>query len=345
MFAIKIKKNKAQEIINRLKEDKNLDNKYKIKHTKTEVIIPVLKITKELANYKTSELLEKQNIKNKKYKELLLEKGLDKNIVSKLNTAYDIVGDIIIIGIEKEHKKHYKDIGETLIKLHKNIKTVLNKIGEHKGIYRTQDMEFVYGVNTKETKIKENGCVLKTDVEKVFFSTRLSEERKRIVNLVKPDETIGVFFAGVGPFALAIAKNKRIKEIVAIELNEIAVKYLLENIELNKLTNKIKPILGDVKIEAQNYPNYFDRIVMPLPNTADLFLESAIFSVKNNGVIHVYKFVPKTDPYTEIEDKIMKLANENKVKLKIINKRIIKSYSPAIVQIVIDLKVSLSNRK
>ena len=84
-------------------------------------------------------------------------------------------------------------------------------------------------------------------------------------------------FAGAGPFALSIAKSKDVNEIVAIELNDIAVKYLEENIKLNHVEEIIKPILGDVKTEAQKYPNYFDRVVMPLPKSSELFLDSAIF--------------------------------------------------------------------
>ena len=200
-------------------------------------------------------------------------------------------------------------------------------------------MELVFGQDTRETIIKENNCRIKIDVEKVFCSTRLSEERRRIVSLIKDGEIVGVFFAGAGPFALSIAKSKEVKEIIAIELNDLAVKYLKENIKLNRVEDIVKPVLGDVKIEAKKYPNYFDRVVMPLPKSAELFLDSAIFSAKDGGIIHIYKFVPKDDPYTETEKEITEIAKVNKVNLEIVNKRIIRSYSPAIVQIVMDLKV------
>jgi len=340
MFAIKIEKSKAQEIIAKLKEEKNIDNNYKIKRDEFSIIIPVLKITPDIKIFETQEeKLEIQKQVKKGYKDILLEKGLDKDIVSKINSAYDIVGDIIVIGIDKEHTSYYPEIGKALLELHPNVKTVLNKIGEHKGIYRTQDMELVLGKDTRETIIKENGCRIKIDVEKVFCSTRLSEERKRIVDLVKPEETIGVFFAGAGPFALAIAKNKEVKEIVAIELNDLAVKYLIENIKLNYTEEIIKPILGDVKIEAKKYPDYFDRVIMPLPKSAELFLDSAIFATRDDGFIHLYKFVSKDDPYTETEKEIEEIAKTNRVNLEIVGKRIIRSYSPSIVQIVVDLKI------
>ena len=340
MFTIKIEKSKAQEIIAKLREKNNLDNNYKIKRDEICIYIPVNEITKDIKDLEIKNIkLEEQKSTKKGFKDILLENGLSKEIVSEINSAYDIVGDIIVIGIDKQYQNHYSIIGKALLQLHPNVKTVLNKIGEHKGIYRTQDMELVCGEDTRETIIKENGCRVKIDVEKVFCSTRLSEERRRIVDLVNPGETIGVFFAGAGPFALAIAKNKEIKEIVAIELNDLAVKYLEENIILNHTEQIIKPILGDVKIEAQKYPNYFDRVIMPLPKSAELFLDSAIFSCKSGGYIHLYKFVSKNDPYTETEKEIEDIAKVNNVVLEIVNKRIIRSYSPSIVQIVVDIKI------
>jgi tRNA (guanine37-N1)-methyltransferase len=339
MLTLKIAKTKAQDVIAKLREKNNLDNSYKIRRTEKDVIIPVLKITPEFKEFAMEEELEKQKNIKKSFKDLLLEEGVTPESILQINSAYDIVGDIIIIGIDKELITLYPAIGKALLKLHKNAKTVLNKIGEHKGTYRTQDMELVYGVDTRVTIIKENGCRVKIDVEKVFCSTRLSEERRRIVSLVETGETIGVFFAGAGPFALAIAKNKEVKEIVAIELNDLAVKYLIENIKLNHVEEVVKPVLGDVKIEAQKYPDYFDRVIMPLPKSAELFLDSAIFSAKDKGLIHIYKFVPKDDPYTETEKEVEEIAKENKVVLEIVNKRIIRSYSPSIVQIVMDLRV------
>jgi tRNA (guanine37-N1)-methyltransferase len=197
----------------------------------------------------------------------------------------------------------------------------------------------LHGENRTETTIKENKCILKTDVEKVFYSTRLVTERKRIALLVKPNEIIGVFFAGVGPFAIEICKLSKPKEIIAIELNPIGFKYLKENIILNKMQDKIIPIKGDVKKEYKNYKDYFDRIPMPLPKSAENFLNEAIYSIKNNGFIHVYNFVSKKEPFTKIIEIIKKKEKENNCKIEIINKKILRSFSQTTVQIVLDLKI------
>jgi tRNA (guanine37-N1)-methyltransferase len=338
---IEINKNKAQETIQDLKEKELYNSKYKILRDDEFVLIPINE-NNDL-NSDNYNLVEKEGFeqkqKQKKFKDILFDKNIPSNIIKDINSAYDIVGDIIIIGVEDSTKEYFSEIGKSLIKLHPHVKTVLRKTGEHHGVFRTQDMEHIYGVNKKETIIKENNCKIKIDVEKVFCSTRLSFERTRIVELVKESEKVAVFFAGAGPFALAIAKNKYPNEVIGIELNELAVKYFDENIKLNKLEGQIKAICGDVKEVSKDYKDYFNRIVMPLPKAADLFLEDAIYSIVNNGIIHIYRFVNKDNPYEEINNILNKKAEENKVKLEIINKRIIRSYSPSIVEIVLDIKV------
>ena len=50
-----------------------------------------------------------------------------KETISKINSAYDIVGDIIIIGIDQSLRPYYETIGKTLLEIHPQVKTVLNK--------------------------------------------------------------------------------------------------------------------------------------------------------------------------------------------------------------------------
>ncbi|MDD3178367.1 MAG: class I SAM-dependent methyltransferase family protein [Candidatus ainarchaeum sp.] len=344
IITIKTSKKDANKIIKEIKDLKNFDNRYKIKTKDENIFIPIKKIPKDINLKKIIYFknLEKQKQIGKNYKDFLkIENKIPLEIIKTLPSSYDIVGDILIINIENKEtiRNHSTKICEALKKVNPHIKVVLNKKKEHHGIYRTQDLEWIWGDFRKETTIIENGCNIKTNVEQVFYSTRLATERKRIAKLVKNDEIIGVFFAGVGPFALTIAKLAKPKEIIAIELNPIGEKYLKENIKNNHFEKIIKPILGDVKEISKKYKNYFDRIPMPLPKSAETFLENAIYSIKNNGIIHIYNFVSKNNPYEELEKIINKKAQENNVKLNIIFKKIIRSFSATTVQIAMDIKI------
>ncbi len=341
---IKVLKKDAEKIILKIKEENNFNSEYKIKKEKNHIIIPIKKKTKNLEKHiiETIKNPEKQKKIGFSYKDFLLNEKISKKILKELPSSYDIVGDIIIINIQNKEiiKKHKKLIGKSLLKIHPHVKTILNKEKEHHGKYRTQDLTYLYGEKRKETIIKENDCLLKTDVEKVFFSTRLVTERKRIAEQVKKGEIVGVFFAGVGPFAIEIVKLSKPKEVVAIELNPVGYKYLKENIKLNKMEDKIIPIKGDVKKKYKDYKDYFNRISMPLPKSAENFLDQAIYSVKDKGIIHIYNFVSKNDPYKEITKIIKEKEIKNKCKIKIINKKILRSFSKTTVQIVMDLKIS-----
>ena len=102
------------------------------------------------------------------------------------------------------------------------------------------------------------------------------------------------------------------KKAYAIELNKTAVKYMKENISLNNVEGKVEAILGDVNNEAKKFPNFFDRIVMPLPRDAEHFLDAALFSIKSGGVIHFYQFVDKDDPYSLPLKRIMESAENSR---------------------------------
>lgn len=154
-----------------------------------------------------------------------------------LKTSYDIIGSIAIIEIDDVLKNKEKLIAEKILSLNKSIKTVLKKAGEHCGIFRTQKMTWLAGEKTKEAIHKENNTRIKLNVEKVYFSSRLSTERKRIMQQVKPKEKILVMFSGCGPYICVLAKNTQAKRIIGIELNPAAHKYAKENLRLNKIKN------------------------------------------------------------------------------------------------------------
>lgn len=261
--------------------------------------------------------------------------------MQKLVTSFDIIGDIAVIEIPRGLGKKQKIIGEALMKIHKNVKVVAKKMGPMSGEFRVRPLKVISGEKRTETEYKESDCRMRFDVSEVYFSVRLSHERERIAELVKDGEKILALFAGVGPFPLVIARKKQNTQIVAIELNPKAVKYLKENIKLNKFENKIQAIEGDVnKVVPKKFKNWADRVLMPLPKGAENFLVSAIRGVKSGGTIHFYRFVDSQNAFEEAEEMVRKAAKKTKVKYKIISKKVIRNYSPKTVQVVLDVRIT-----
>ncbi len=256
-----------------------------------------------------------------------------------LVASFDIIGDIAIVEIPDELGPKEKEIGEALLKVHKNVKTVLKKLGPMEGEFRVRRLGFLAGEDRTETTYRENGVPMRLDVAKVYFSVRLASERKRIAELVEPAERVLVLFAGVGPFALAIAKKRPDAHITAVEINPDAVRYMKENITLNRFRG-IEPLQGDARDAVRSLPaGSFDRVVMPLPKSAEEFLDVAFAALKDGGVVHFYTLADASDPFGEAMEKAVLKAEKSGVSVEIQSQRIVRPYSPLVVQVVLDLLI------
>ena len=268
----------------------------------------------------------------------LLKNKLTKKQSALLPSSYDVIGSILIFSdFPKELAKKEKTIGEALLKLHKNIKTICKKTRKYSGRFRTLKLKIIAGEKTKETFYKENNATLKLDIEKVYFSPRLSSERKRIYKLIKNNEKILVMFSGSGIYPIVIAKNSNPKEIYSIEMSPTAYKYQEENIKLNKISN-IKLFKGDVKKILPKINKKFGRILMPLPKGAESFLDLALNKIKKNGVIHFYGF-SEENKYGAITKKIEEECKKSNKKCKMLNIAKCGQFSPRVYRVCVDFRV------
>lgn len=328
---------KQAEKIRRYLSKKNLIRKdLKIKRDNEFIYIPVEKIPKKLSSYKFIENeFEKIKSEPKSYKEII---SIPDNLKHELPTSYDVIGDIILIKLREDLWSYKKEIGESLLKTNKNIKTVcLTK--PVKGELRTRDLEVIAGEKRTITLHKEYGLKFDVDVSKTYFSPRLSAERKRVADLVKPCEIVVDMFAGVAPFSVMIAKYAQPKIVYALDKNKDAIKYAQQNIKINNVLDKIKVIHAD----AKNVHNIFfkkgvkaDRIIMNLPFSAYLFFKYALEIMADTCIIHYYDILSE-DKITERIKDLKKIAEKNKISLTNFNVRKIKTYAPREFYIGIDI--------
>jgi len=219
----------------------------------------------------------------------MLKKALESVLTSKesdeLISAFDQIGDIIIVRIPDSLLSKKKIIGETLLNKVKVARSVFYQTSDVEGNFRTRNLEILAGEDNTETEYKEFGCKFVVDVENAFFSPRLSTERERIGNLIQDGEVITNMFAGVGMFSIMAAKKKKCT-VYSLDINPVASKLCEKNIELNKLVGKVISINGDAsKIIKEQLVDKSDRTLMLLPERSDEFLESAISTTKNKGII------------------------------------------------------------
>ncbi|MFA6073291.1 MAG: hypothetical protein WC758_04220 [Candidatus Woesearchaeota archaeon] len=257
MFGLKVNLIDAEKAKKKIIEEDILDQNYFFEKNEDVMFFPL----KRMPNFVGFEIVEKEFIKKEvgtaRDLKTLLVGQLSNGEFDLLKTAFDTVGTIAILEIDDDLRKKENIIAEALLKSNPHIKTVLRKDDKHDGEFRTQKMKWLAGENTKETIHKENGVNLLLNVEEVYFSPRLSTERKRISEEIKSGEDVLVMFSGCAPYPCTLAKNTKAKTITGIEINPEGHRYGLKNLELNKIKN-VTLINGDVKLVV---PKLYSNII------------------------------------------------------------------------------------
>ena len=259
--------------------------------------------------------------------------------ISELISAFDQIGSIIIVRIPDSLISKKKIIGETIMEQVKTTKSVYYQSSPVEGDFRTRNLEILAGDDKTETEYKESGCRFIVDVEKAFFSPRLSTERERISNLIKDNETIVNMFGGIGMFSILAAK-KTPCTVYNLDINPNASKLCEENIRLNKLKGNIISLNGDAAdIINKKLQNSADRVLMLLPERSDEFLDSAILSLKSNGILHYYSHIhadKKQDAPKLSQQHFLKTIS---MKSKILTSKIVRPIGPRFYQTVVDANI------
>ena len=329
MLAVKVPKKEAEKTRRKLIELGVLAKGYAVRREGDFVLFPV---TRAVEGFELVEVeFERVGRRPQGYREVV---EVPKEVKPLLPSSFDIIGDIAIIELPEELMPYGKAIGEAILRVHRHIKAVFAKGGKVSGEYRVRELIHLAGENRTETLHRENGIRLKLDVAKVYFSPRLATERMRVFEKTRPGEVVFDMFAGVGPYSILLARKARL--VFAVDLNPWAIRYLEENIGLNKAHNVV-PILGDVRKVAGKLEA--DRVVMNLPKFADRFLREAMLSVRDGGVVHYYGFGPEEDLYSEHEAKIKAIARELGFSAEFIERRKVRPYAPRQFNIAIDFRV------
>jgi tRNA (guanine37-N1)-methyltransferase len=272
----------------------------------------------------------------------LLEDRLAPHLLASLPRAIDFVGDIAIIEIPPKLDAYKSAIGEAILKTQKNVRTVLAKASAVSGTYRTREFSVIAGEPKTETIHKEYGCKYYVDLAKAYFSPRLSYEHKRVASLVKEGEAVVDLFAGVGPFAIQIAKTHESVRVYAVDVNPYAVEFLKRNIRLNRVEDKVHPILGDAKqAVAKRLSGVADRVIMNLPEKAIEFMDAACEALKPiGGVVHFYSFISDSDSIEDMKRNFMEAVEKGGRRVeKILFSRLVRATAPYEWQAVIDAKI------
>jgi len=243
-----------------------------------------------------------------------------KEEIERVYSSFDIIGDIIIIKIPEELEEKKEIIAKTLINKIKTVKTVFQQISSVQGEYRTRRLCFLTGINKTSTEYREHGCIFKVDVLKTYFSPRLATERLRVSKLIGNNEIIINMFAGIGTYSIILAKK-----------NPDCIVY---SIDSNPYANDLCIINSKLKGKAT-------RVLMPLPEQAAEFIDSAIMALENNkGIIHYFAHIKAKSKLDALEEGKVNCHNHFQCyQYKIISGKVVREVGPRIYQTVFDLEI------
>lgn len=224
--------------------------------------------------------------------------------------SFDIVGDIAIIIVAPELTAKENLIADAIFQTHKHVKTVAKRAGNYDGEFRTIALEVIGGRPLGETEQKENGVRLFLDPGKAYYSVRSSNERKRIAGLITPGEEVLVMFSGVGVFPLVIAAHSAASEVTGVEKNPDAHCFAKKSLAANKRIKNVTLYKGDVVEVLPRLNRTFDRVLMPLPSTAEDFLGLALKVVRPGGHLHFYDFQALSDLSQSVA-KVQRACSDN----------------------------------
>ncbi|NQU78257.1 hypothetical protein HQ545_00655 [Candidatus Woesearchaeota archaeon] len=124
---------------------------------------------------------------------------------------------------------------------------------------------------------------------------------------------------------------------MGIEINPTGHSYGLKNIALNKIEN-VKLFKGDVKKVIPKLKKKFDRVVMPLPKSADDFLETAFSAAKKGAVIHFYAF-EEQGSFDKARKRIKKACEESGTSCRILRTVKCGQHAPRTYRICVDFRM------
>ena len=258
---------------------------------------------------------------------------LPKQVLDELPMRWEYVGDIVIIRLEDSAEPYKKRIGEVYAD-ELDMSTVCVDRKGVSGEFRRPSMEIIYGTETESVRL-ENGILYDFDVTKVMFASGNVDERERMKSLDCTGETVVDMFAGIGYFTLPIAKFANPEKVIACEKNPDSYGFLVKNIELNEVKDKVIPVLGDNR-DLDYGKAFADRILMGYVQTTSEFLPKALEMIRPGGIIHYHD----TFYINEYEDRLKEIFDRCcPGRYTIEGIREVKSFAPSVSHYVADVKI------
>ena len=207
-------------------------------------------------------------------------------LVDKIPRKWKKIGEVLIVDFDLVPNKDKNIIAETYASELK-VKTVIQKNKVNGELRKPKHTELLFGTDTV-TKISEYGLTYNIDLTEIMWSPGNTGWRSALAGPDKVSDFYSFgnpkiiidYFAGIGYFALQMAKGYPESKIIAIDKNPKSIEYLKINAKENNIDNI--EIIND---DCRNIKLKADVIHLGyIGNTID-FLEHAHSCLNKEGTI------------------------------------------------------------
>ena len=269
---------------------------------------------------------------------------VDSKLHTKLPQKWKKIGDVIILDLSEIDSKQKKEVAKTYAEV-LNAKTVIQKNKIAGEFRKPEEVKLLYG-NETITEISEYGIKYKLDLAEIMWSpgntgwrAALSGPDKvsEFYTFSKPD-TIMDFFAGIGYFAIQMARGYPNAKVIAIDKNPKSIEYLSLNAKNNAVKNM--KIVND---DCRNIEFKADVIHLGYIGKTIDFLEHAYNCLNDNGTVIFHEayrnnwlgFKSRSD-WGTVPEKFYQLMNKKKFTVEKFER--VKFYGPSTSHIIARLK-------
>ena len=271
--------------------------------------------------------------------DLLRERGWTDAERSQAPSSWAVLGSVVLADFEDCPRPG--EVGEALLELHREADTVLDRGSGIDGEHREPSVSVVAGAGDTETVHVEHGTRYAIDLAEVMFSPGNKAERARMGDEVEVGERVLDMFAGIGYFALPMARAGA--DVTAVEKNPTAFRFLVENAQLNDVAGNLDTILGDCReVEASAdrvVMGYYDALGGPVAGEDPGYLAAALAALEPGGTLHVHAAVPEAELWGRPVGRLREGCERAGRSVEILDRRRVKSHSEGVFHVVMDARV------
>jgi tRNA wybutosine-synthesizing protein 2 len=269
--------------------------------------------------------------------DLLAERDFTPAEIEAAPSSWAVIGSVVLADFgdvsadDSLPEERREAVGEALLELHSNADTVLAR-GGVSGTRRNPATEVVAGTGETETVHVEHGTRYALDFSSVMFSPGNKAERARMSEVVDSGERAFDMFAGVGYFALPMARAGA--DVTAAEIDPASYRYLVENARLNGVSDRLHPVLAD----CRDIETTADRVVMGYYE-AHRFLDGALETLVSGGTLHLHEATPEPLFPERPVERLHSAADDAGRSVEVLGTRVVKDHSAGVVHGVVDARV------